>query len=263
MRELYIIPDRSCIDESMQLAEKYQTFFEYNDFFLPQVLDDKEKVDELVSFYKNLKRDRSRDILHGAFLDVTVHSEDARVREISGLRVRQSMEIARKLGLRGVVFHTNMIPNFRVEGYMQHWLESNVDFWKQILREYPELEVFMENMFDETPDLLSKLAAQMKEEKRFGVCLDFAHAVAFGNADEIQDWMEKLLPYTKHMHINDNNLSEDLHQAVGQGKINWKQYHEFMEKWQMSCSVLVEVSGVKKQRESLEFMKAASIYPIY
>lgn len=262
MRELYIIPERQCIKESVQLSREYQAHFEYNDFFLPSVLDDEEKIKELIDLYKGLDRDRSKDTLHGAFLDVTIHSEDERIRKVSELRVRQCMDIAAELGIRGVIFHTNIVPNFRVPSYLQHWTDSNESFWKQILGEYPELEIFIENMFDETPDLLAGLAERMKDEARFGICLDYAHALAFGNADAITDWVKKLLPYVHHMHINDNDLHEDLHQIVGEGSIDWSQYDQFLRKQEdMECSVLVEVRGIEKQRKSLEFMKRKEIYP--
>lgn len=261
MNGRYIIPDAGSIEESMQIAREYQAYFEYNDFFLPDLLDDEVKVKERIDLYKRLDRDRSKDTLHGAFLDVTIHSEDRRIREISELRVRQCMDIATELGIRGVVFHTNAVPNFRVSSYIQHWTDSNERFWKQILGEYPDLEIFIENMFDETPDLLAGLAERMKEEPRFGVCLDYAHAFAFGNADEITDWVTKLLPYTHHMHINDNDLREDLHQTVGEGSIDWSQYDHFMRELRMKGSVLIEVRGAAKQRASLEFMRQRKLYP--
>ena len=107
MNELYLIPDFDRIEESLTLSRAFGTHFEYNDFFHPSRLDDEGWVRRRVDFYKSLHRDRSRDILHGAFLDVTIHSEDQRIREASAFRIRQSMDIAAALGIRGVVFHTN------------------------------------------------------------------------------------------------------------------------------------------------------------
>ena len=100
MEQLHIIPDRSRIGETLELAEDYHAAFEYNDFFNPAVLDDKRKVDELISFYVKQPHDRSRDTMHGAFLDITIHSEDSLIRQASERRIRQSMEIARELGVR-------------------------------------------------------------------------------------------------------------------------------------------------------------------
>lgn len=259
MSELYIIPEYGKIVESLRLSRLYGAHFEYNDFFTPSLLDDEEWVRERIRFYKNLDRDRTRDLLHGSFLDVTVHSEDKRIRDISAFRIRQSMDIAMKLGIRGVIFHTNMIPNFKTPSYIRHWIDSNLDFWKQLLTEYPALEILLENMFDADPDMLYRLAVGMKEEERFGVCFDYAHASAFGH--EIKEWVDKLLPFTKHLHINDNDLKEDLHLRVGSGKIDWRQFSRYMTEGGAACSALIEVNDTEKQAESLEYMQENGIYP--
>lgn len=260
MKDIYIIPDRWNISESLKLADEFSARFEYNDFFLPDVIRSNRRSDEIISFYKRQKRDRSRDILHGAFFDVIVHSEDDDIRGISEARVRRSMEIASELGIRGVVFHTNMIPNFEDSSYTEHWREVNERFWRGILKEYPDLCVFIENMFDKSPRMLAELAFSMRDEERFGVCFDYAHATAFGN-DEISSWTSKLMRYTKHMHINDNDKKRDMHLSVGDGKINWRGFDAQMRESGASCSVLIEVKDVSEQRRSLEYLRESRIYP--
>ena len=259
MNELYLIPDFDRIEDSVRLLRMFGAHFEYNDFFHPSVLDDERGVKKRIDFYKKLDRDRTRDILHGAFLDVTVHSEDKRIRDVSILRIRQSMEIAAELGIRGVVFHTNQIPNFKTPGYIQHWVDSNRDFWMMILDEYPTLEVFLENMFDEDPNMLYRLAVEMQEQERFGICFDYAHATVFGQ--NIDMWADKLLPFTKHIHINDNNLNVDMHQSIGKGAIDWHQFNRLIKQSRTDSSVLIEVNGLQKQEESLQYMKKYGIYP--
>jgi len=259
MGDIYLIPDRNRIEESMELARKYSAGFEYNDFFNPMVLEDEEKIEELITFYKGLDRDRSKDTLHGAFLDVTIHSDDPVIRKTSERRVRQCMEIADRLGIRGVIFHTNTIPNFRVDFYQKNWVARNEQFWRQILNEFPNLSVFIENMFDEEPDLLAQLAVKMQEEEQFGICFDYAHAQVFGY--DIDDWVEQLGKYVKHMHINDNNLVADLHQSVGSGQIDWNVFNEKLQEKQIKASVLVEVKEIEAQKQSLEYMKDHKIYP--
>ena len=259
MNELYIIPEFDRIEESMRLSQLFDARFEYNDFFLPALLDDGNWVRERIEFYKNLNRDRTRDILHGAFLDIVVHSEDKTIRDASVFRIRQSMDIAKELGIRGVVFHTNLIPNFKTSGYTQHWVESNRDFWKSLLEEYAGLEILLENMFDDDPELLHRLAKEMSGEERFGICFDYAHASVFGQC--MDNWVDKLLPFAKHIHINDNDLRVDLHLSVGTGAIDWKQFDKYMKENGTDSSVLIEVNGAKKQSESLRYMQAAGIYP--
>lgn len=259
MGDIYFIPDAQNIEKSLELARTYNGYFEYNDFMIPAVLEDEEKVAQLIVFYSNLDRDRSKDTLHGAFLDVTVHSDDPLVYNASLQRVRQSMDIAKQLGIRGVVFHTNFIPNFRVAYYQKNWLERNEKFWRQMLKEYPDLCIFMENMFDEEPDLLAALAERMKDETRFGVCFDYAHACVFGH--DIDDWVNRLAPYTQHMHINDNDLKDDLHMIVGDGQIDWDYFTKVLREKGIETSVLLEMRGPEAQEKSVEYMQKHKVYP--
>lgn len=260
MKSVSIIPQRNNIEESLRLSKEYNANFEYNDFFLPFVLDDENKKKELIEFYKSLQRDRSNDTLHGAFLDVTLHSSDARIREVSELRVRQSMDIAKELGVRGVVFHTNMIANFKDAAYMDNWVKTNAAFYKKLLAEYPGIFVFVENMFDFDPDMLVALAEKLKEESYFGVCLDYAHATI--SKVPAKEWFKVLKPYIKHMHINDNDLNNDQHKALGNGDIDYQEFTELMKENNMEVSVLVEVSKIEDQIISLEYMKQKSVYPM-
>ena len=259
MRQLHIIPDRKRIEETLRLAEEYHAVFEYNDFFHPAVLDDKKKIDELISFYIKQPRDRSRDTMHGAFLDITIHSEDSMIRQASGHRIRQSMDIARDMGLRGVVFHTGRLSGFRDERYIENWLSTNEAFFGGLLQEYPGQQIYMENMFDEAPDILARLAKRLAHEPRFGVCLDYAHAAVTGIAGE--QWVEALAPYIRHMHINDNDKTNDLHQEIGTGRIDWQAFDRQMRRFQVETSVLIEMKDLGRQRRSMEYLKNNNLYP--
>lgn len=253
MKGLYLIPDKNNLDESLELIKENQAACEYNDFYVPEILDDKKKQLKIIEKYAKIRTDFSKDTMHGAFFDVTVHSLDQNIRKVSELRIRQSMEIAKEMGLLGVVFHTNRLYGFREENYLRNWQNANKHFFSRICEEYPSQQIFMENMFDEAPDVLRGLAEEMKDYTNFGICLDYAHAVISDTAAEI--WMQELGPYIKHMHINDNDLKNDLHQALGEGQINWKKFQRDMETNQIDASILIEVSGMEKQKKSLEYMR--------
>lgn len=260
MRGLYLIPNRAEINEFVELANAYGAYYEYNDFFMGEVLDDKKKQAEIIDFYAKVRNDFSKDTMHGAFLDITVHSTDQRMKEISELRVRQSMDVAKEMGLRGVVFHTNRIYAFREENYLKNWEEANYRFFTTLCEEYPNQQIFMENMFDESPDMLIRLAERMKDCTNFGVCLDYGHGAISDIAES--GWMRLMAPYVKHMHINDNDGSNDLHLALGDGRLKWKKFTKEIADYQMDTTVLIEVKGIEKQRKSLEYMKENHIFPL-
>ena len=262
MGGLYLIPDPARLRESCALARQYGACFEYNDFYDPALLDDAERLAERISLYLSLGRDRSGDTLHGAFFDVTVHSGDPKIRQVSEDRVMQSLEIASRMGLRGAVFHTGTIPNFLDDRYEETWLRRNAACWRRAAAAYPDLEILMENMFDMRGDLLFALAEELRDLPRFGVCLDCAHAAVFGReGGTVEGWINRFAPYIRHFHINDNDGRSDLHEAVGGGVIDWTSFDRAARAVKGSPSVLVEVRPLETQRRSLEYMQAHRVYP--
>lgn len=261
MKHLYCIPNLDRISDFVEFSKKYDAGFEYNDFFLPCVLDNPEDVDSKIQAYLALDRDRSEDTLHGVFLDICINSADNKIYEVSDMRIHQSMDIAMRLGVKAVIFHTNHIPNFRLASYCESWLSRNVSYWKALLQEYPDLNIYIENMFDEDPSLLCELAKEMKDEPRFGVCYDFAHA--FISHTPLTEWNRVLLPYARHLHINDNNEIEDTHCPVGSCSLPWESYQNFIDAIPESNrpSVLIEVRTYEDLIASVSYMEAHGLYP--
>lgn len=259
MRNIYLIPDINNLEKTMELASQYGAYFEYNDFFLPQVFSDEQELKRRIQIYKSLDRDRSHDTLHGAFLDITIHSQDEKIRKVSEERVRQSLSIAEELGIRGVVFHANLIAGYYSEVYLQGWLLASINFWKQMLKEYPSLEIYIENMFEDRVEDLKKLAEAMKDEPRFGICLDYAHQQLYGK--DKKDWIEELSPYISHCHINDNDFYDDRHWEIGTGKIDWNVFNDKMREKHLEPTVLIEVRDLDIWQRSVTFLKESGIYP--
>lgn len=260
MGKLYLVPDEKDMERMSALADEYDCAFEYNEYYMPDVMEDPARQEELIAHYRGFRGGFGQDTMHGAFLDVTVHSWDPLIREVSKKRMRQSMEIASCMGVRGVVFHTGRIAAFRDPGYLVNWRRQNAAVFTELAMQYPNQQIYMENMFDEAPDILARLAEEMRDVKNFGVCLDYAHAML--SRCPGKEWVEALAPYIRHMHINDNDLDNDLHQAVGSGSIDWQEYDMAVRKCGIDASVLVEVNGYETQKESLEYMKRHGIYPM-
>ncbi|MDE7358283.1 MAG: sugar phosphate isomerase/epimerase [Lachnospiraceae bacterium] len=270
MSKLYLVPDRKDMERMCGLAAEYGCAFEYNDFYIAKVMDDAGEQERIITDYRRYRKECpennfperffSADTMHGAFLDVTVHSDDPLIRDASMLRVRQSMEIAKNMGLKGVVFHTGRLAGFRAPDYLRNWRDRNEAFFTEIAHRYPAQQIYMENMFDEAPDILAGLAEKMRDVKNFGVCLDYAHAML--SKCPGREWIEALAPYIRHMHINDNDLQNDLHLAVGEGSLDWQEFDHLIRKYRVEAPVLVEVSGYEAQKTSLQYMKRHGIYPL-
>lgn len=252
MSKYYIIPDKNRIDESIALAKKYDLGFEFNDFFMPNMLVDEKAQKEVVDMY--LSKDLPKNLTsHGAFFDVTVFSSDPEIEAISKKRIYQSMEVAKKLSAKSVIVHTNIMPFLKAEVYRSNFRNKSVEFYKEVCKQYPNINLYLENMFDDDPYELAKIGQMMKDVPNFGICFDYAHA--FLSETPIDRWPVALEGLIKHVHINDNDQVADLHLALGDGIIDWKFFMDMQKKYFADASVLIETSSIENQIKSLEYAK--------
>lgn len=251
MSRFLIIPDRENFEETLKLCDEYNLGLELNDFMHPRVLDDAEKCSEISLFYSEYENLVATS--HGDFYDVLVFSEDKRIAEISRQRIIQSMEVARASGAEAVIFHSNIEPFLTADVYRESWLRRNERVFREICAKFPDMCVYLENMFDTRPHDLAKLGEKMSDVKNFGICFDYAHA--FISSSPLSTWAKELSPYIKHVHINDNDGISDLHLAVGDGTIEWESFAKLRELYFKDASILIEVSSVEAQRKSIEYLK--------
>lgn len=252
MKQILVIPKREKISDYINLAQKYDLGFEYNDFFVPDILDEENECERIVQAYKQ-ELLPAYTTMHGAFFDVIPVSVDAKIREISRNRIEQSIEIAKRIGVKAVIFHTNYNPSLNSPEYVDQWIDANADFWRNVLDRHADINIYLENMFDDTPYVLEKLSEQLSSYSNYGVCLDYAHASL--SKLSLNEWACRLGPYVKHIHINDNDGISDLHLAWGSGVIDRKQFYENYERYMKGASILVEVSGYDKTVSSINKLK--------
>lgn len=258
MRQVLIIPNREYLAECMELAKEYNLGFEYNDFFMPDVLDDIRHTEEIIEMYKKQNLP-AYTTLHGAFFDVIPFSMDAKIHQIADLRIEQSIQIARKLGAKAVIFHTNYNPFLNSDDYVKGWIETNAAYWSAVLERHPDINIYLENMFDTTPDIMEALSEKLCTHTNYGVCLDYAHASLTKVAPEV--WAKQLGRFVKHVHINDNDLVSDLHLAWGDGQINRSHFYECFDKYLKNATVLVETTPMENKIRSLEMLKKEGFIP--
>lgn len=252
-RQWLIIPDFYNLNQSVELAEEYDAGFEYNDFFEPAVYSDEEEVKRRIHIYKQLNRDRSRDTLHGVFMDMAAASNDPYIKKYSREKMEQSVAIATELGVKGVVFHSGLIGELQLSSYIKDWADEQESFIRKLLEDYPSIEIYMENTFEKNPAALLQLKERLKGEERFRLCLDYGHACL--SPTPIREWIVKMAPFIGHMHLNDNDLNADLHLVPGEGMIDFKECKKLLEENKIEASILLEITGVEKQRRALEYMR--------
>lgn len=253
-----IIPNKNNIEGALELSEKYGVNFEYNEFTSPAIYDDMDEIDRIIDFYLKVNRDRSNDTMHGAFLGIDIAAIDPLMRDRSRKLCKQSLEIAKRLGIKGVVFHTGLIGTLRVEYYVNNWLDEATSFFTELCKEFPDQFIYMENSFEQEPDVFVWLMERMKDVSNFRLCLDYGHAIL--TPTPAREWVEAFAPFLSHIHLNDNDLKDDLHLAVGKGKIDFSEFKFLIEKYikGYNGAVLLEMNGYDMARESIEYLKTVT-----
>lgn len=251
--EWSIIPDINDLERFTKLANEYGAAFEYNDFFWPNVYENEEEFERRIRIYESLDRDRSNDTVHGVFYDIAMLSMDSVIRDRSRKLVLRSLDVAKCLSCKGVVFHTGLISGLDTKAYTEQWLDGMSEYLHEIAPAYEDIEIYMENTFEKTPEPFVGLMERTQDLKNVAICLDYAHAMLTVTDSKI--WFEKLKPYIRHMHINDHDLRSDLHLAVGDGKIDYSAFKELTDQCQKGVRILHEVNGYEKTLRSLEYME--------
>ncbi len=251
--EWSIIPDINDLERFTKLANEYGAAFEYNDFFWPNVYENEEEFERRIRIYESLDRDRINDTVHGVFYDIAMLSMDSVIRDRSRKLVLRSLDVAKRLSCKGVVFHTGLISGLDTKAYTDQWLEGMSEYLHEIAPVYEDIEIYMENTFERTPEPFVGLMERTRDLKNVSICLDYAHAMLAAMDSKI--WYEKLKPYIRHMHINDHDLCSDLHLAVGDGKIDYSVFKKLADPCQKGVRILHEVNGYEKTLRSLEYME--------
>ncbi|MBP5445872.1 MAG: sugar phosphate isomerase/epimerase [Acholeplasmatales bacterium] len=247
MKKLLMIPRINELEENLKLRDKLNIGFEYNDFFIPDLLDDEKALKERVNAYKKVG---GFNTIHGVFFDICFNSSDKLIKDASYKRARQTLDIAKELGCKKIVFHTNYIIGFNSNDYKKMWVERNALAYKEFLKEYQDIEILIENMFDNN-DILIRELLDMVNDKRFRMCLDIAHANL--SDESISEWIKNCKKYVSHIHINDNFKDVDSHLAIGDGNMDYDYIISELNKMD-DISILIEVKNTPDFIKSYDYL---------
>ena len=203
----HLIPD----EEMKFFVEKYGAGVESIDFSISDNLD---QLSRSIEYYRKKMNDMGTDqlILHGPFLDVNPCAYDSLV------ALPSVMKAGLALGAKKIVFHSGMNPYVY---YKESWAEHVSIFWQEFMQDRQEIEIVLENVFDNDWELLLDVY-QRVNQPNFKLCLDIGHAHCYSGAD-VRKWAKNLAPYVSHVHVHDNSGDRDSHIGLGKGNLPWEE----------------------------------------
>ena len=157
-------------------------------------------------------------VLHGPFNELFPCAIDPLARELAAKRYRQAMGLCRRYGSEKLVLHGGYNPRL----YYPVWYTAeSVKFWREFLHEDPGVTVCLENVFEETPEMLLEIVGGINDS-HLRICLDVGHVNAY-SAVSAEKWVTMLAPFIAHFHIHDNSGAADTHSVPGEGSMPLKQ----------------------------------------
>lgn len=153
-------------------------------------------------------------VLHGPFNELFPCAIDPKARQLAASRYRQAMELAKRYGATKVILHGGYNPWIY---YPVWYMEQSILFWKDFLKDDPDVEIVLENVLETEPDMLPDIIKGV-DDARVRMCLDVGHVNAYSKIP-VMDWLEACAPYIRHFHIHNNDGSWDTHCALNQGNI--------------------------------------------
>jgi len=198
--------------------------------------------------------------IHGKYL-MNLASADAKIFKTSASTLRSSLNIAGRIGARGVIFHTGSHKGLGIDAVF----DQICDAAARVLDETPEdTWMIFENSAGQGGVIGSKfseLGAIIKQinNPRAKVCMDTCHAFASGydlrNADAVAATLAEFdaeigLEHLAAIHCNDSKADlgggRDLHENIGDGKIGRAGFEALLAHPAIAeVPLLLEVPGYK------------------
>ena len=194
----------------------------------------------------------SRSILHAPSNELFHCAIDEKARELAAYRYRQAIDLAKRYGSKKVVIHGGYHPWMY---YPVWYVGQSVAFWKDFLKEDPGVEIVLENVLETQPDLILEILEGV-DDPRLRMCFDVGHINAYSYIP-IMDWLETCAPWIGHIHVNNNDGREDLHQGLRDGIIPMKELLQRIESLCPEATITLEMTETKS---SLEWLREKRIW---
>jgi sugar phosphate isomerase/epimerase len=240
----HIIPD----DDIKEVVEKTGCGIESIEFSMPDNLDNLPA--SIRAYRKRLKYIGAKSLtFHGPFLDLNPMTFDREIQKVVMKRYQQVYIAAQALGAKKIVFHSGLDPDLY---YLQGWAERMRDFFLEYLEDRKSIEIELENVLDREWEPLRD-TVEMVGKDNFHVCFDMGHAHAYSKIPVIE-WAKGLAPAAGHIHVHDNDSTDDQHLALGHGTIPYRDIFNEIKEHGIGPTYTIEAESKEDALETIKVM---------
>lgn len=180
--------------------------------------------------------------VHSPFCDINIASINPQIRKIALKIIKRSMSFAGELEAKMYIFHPGFYDPFNLKITEKLNLQSI-----KTLTKYAEdlsLPIALENLPKELRSLtkvedFEKFFDKIDENKLW-IALDVGHAYT---VKQLNTFLERFKDRIKHIHLHNNNGSDDLHLGLDEGNIDWKSVVKRLKENGFNGFVIVEATS--------------------
>ena len=197
--------------------------------------------------------------VHGLFFDLSIASIDDDIREISIKRYLQSLEVAKTIGAKTIVYHTGCEATIKHKKFQNTYSEDSIKFWKKYINAYENAKItaVQENVSENTYESILNIVNSVNSPY-LKASLDTGHVNVHSNK-KIIHWLEGYGQSLKHMHIHNNYGDDDSHLSLLKGTIDFDEVFEKIKKMMINPIMVLEIFTIEDLYESVEYLRKKRI----
>lgn len=196
-----------------------------------------------------------KTVLHAPFRGFAPGDRNTIRRDDSRRIAEQSLLLAQEIKAVRVIFHPGIdTPNSQSDA--QRWFDLSLPVWSELTEMAADIGTIacIENIYESRPDHLLAMIEAIASPA-FGHVFDIGHWNLFADIS-LEQWLEQIGGYIRHLHLHDNCSDADDHQELGAGNIDFTPFMSWLRQQEDPPTVTLENRTLDKSELSLPvFMK--------
>lgn len=194
--------------------------------------------------------------VHAPYADTNLSADDDLIREWVLKRIRASIRFASELEAKNIVLHPGWTT--ATERFMRgrSW-DLNIRSLRWLSKYAGDygIEVLLENVPNPTPYILVTVDDFRLFDEEMTPSLNYVLDIGHAHLqDEVYEFIDSFAPKIKHVHVSDNEGTQDQHLPIGDGNIDWESAIGALEKVGYNGWVVIE--SYERMSESISFLEA-------
>ncbi len=227
---------------------------------IPNVISDKRPFDDVRKEMKDIFGGfEGLKSVHGFFFDLSIASIDDDIKELSIKRYLQSLEIAKDIGAKTVVYHTGCEATIKHRGFQQSYSEDSIKFWKQYISAYENsgITAVQENVSENTYEPILKIADAVNS-KKLKACLDVGHVNVHSDR-KVTEWIQGYGESMVHMHLHNNYGDDDSHLSLLKGTLDFDEIFAKIKEININPVLVLEIFTELDLYESVDYLRKKGV----